>query len=133
VLIFVLAAGLIAAFFINDFVKDKFRNAAAADSRNTDGMIRVVAGKEFIITLKGNATTGYEWQLAGPIDEGLIKLIHSEYVPYRTGLVGSGGRSIWCFKAVGTGKTRISFKYIRPWEKGATPLKKAVYAIDVKK
>ena len=98
------------------------------DMTNT---IKTTAGKEFVITLDANVTTGYEWQLTKPIDDSLIKLVHSEYVPDKTGLVGSGGKSIWTFKAVRSGKTQISFKYIRPWEKNIPPVKEAVYIVDI--
>ena len=93
--------------------------------------IQATVGKEFVVTLDANATTGYEWQLANPIDNSLINLERSEYVPDKTGLVGSGGKSIWTFKAVRVGKTQISFKYIRPWEKDIPPVKEAVYIVDI--
>ena len=94
--------------------------------------IKATVGKEFVITLDANATTGYEWQLAKPIDDNLIKLVSSEYIPNKTGLVGSGGKSIWTFKAVHVGKTRISFKYIRPWEKNTPPTKQIRYIVNIK-
>lgn len=81
--------------------------------------------------MDANATTGYEWQIASPIDDKLINLVSSEYVPYKTGLVGSGGKSIWTFKAIHAGKAHISFKYIRPWEKNTPPVKEAVYIVDI--
>jgi inhibitor of cysteine peptidase len=93
--------------------------------------INTTVGKEFVITLDANSTTGYEWQLANPTDDGLIKLGSSEYVPDRTGLVGSGGKSIWTFKAIQAGKAQLSFKYIRPWEKDASPVKSAVYIVNI--
>ena len=93
--------------------------------------IQATVGKEFVITLDANATTGYEWQLANPTDDSLIKLMRSEYVPDKTDLVGSGGKSIWTFKVVRSGKTQISFKYIRPWEKDIPPVKEAVYIVDI--
>ena len=99
------------------------------DMANT---IKAIVGKEFVVLLDANATTGYEWQLANPIDDSLIRLVHSEYVPDKTGLVGSGGKSIWTFKVVRSGKTQISFKYIRPWEKDIPPVKEAVYNSRVK-
>ena len=104
---------------------------AFAETNDMTNMIKAQVGKEFVITLDANATTGYEWQLANPIDDSLIKLMCSEYVPDKTGLVGSGGKSIWTFKAVRSGKTQISFKYIRPWEKDIPPVKEAVYIVDI--
>ena len=94
-------------------------------------MIKATVGQEFVITLDANATTGYEWQLANTVDDSLINLMRSEYAPDKTGLVGSGGKSIWTFKAVRAGKTQISFKYIRPWEKNTPPARKTAYIIDI--
>lgn len=93
--------------------------------------INITVGKEFVITLDANATTGYEWQLASPIDDSLIRLVSSEYVPDKTNLVGSGGKSVWTFKAIRAGKTQISFKYIRPWEKNIPPVKEVVYRVGM--
>jgi len=82
--------------------------------------------------LDANATTGYEWRLANPVDDSLIDLVSSEYVADNTGLVGSGGRSVWTFKASRAGKAQISFKYIRPWEKDVPPVKEASYTVDIR-
>jgi len=98
------------------------------DMANT---IKTTVGREFVITLDANATTGYEWQLANPIDDSLIKLVSSEYIPDKTELVGRGGKSIWTFKAICAGKAQISFKYIRPWEKDTPPTKEAPYIVDI--
>lgn len=93
--------------------------------------IKTAVGKEFVITLDANATTGYEWQLAAPTDNNLISLVCSEYVPYKTGLVGSGGKSIWIFKALKAGKAQVSFKYIRVWEKNTPPVKEVTYIVTI--
>ena len=105
--------------------------AFAETNNDMTNTIKATVGKEFVIALDANATTGYEWQLANPTDDSLIKLMRSEYVPDKTGLVGSGGKSIWTFKVVRSGKKQISFKYIRPWEKDIPPVKEAVYIVDI--
>ena len=102
-----------------------------AETNNMTNTINATVGKELVITLDANETTGYEWQLAGMVDDSLIKPVSSEYVPDNTGLVGSGGKSIWTFKAVQAGKTQLSFKYIRSWEKDTPPAKKATYIVDI--
>jgi inhibitor of cysteine peptidase len=105
--------------------------ASAETNSGTTNTIKATVGKEFVITLDANATTGYEWQLAAPIDDKLINLVSSEYVPYETGLVGSGGKSVWTFKAIQAGKAQISFKYIRSWEKDITPENRVMYVADI--
>ena len=98
------------------------------------GMINTAAGQEFPITLESNRTTGYQWQLAKPLDEAILKLVGSEYrtPESKPGLVGAGGQEVWTFKAVGKGRTEISLKYVRPWEKDGKPAKEQSYTIVVR-
>lgn len=95
-------------------------------------VITVQAGQNFTITLEANATTGYRWQLAKPLDESLIRLVSSEYLPDKTELVGAGGKQIWVFKALNAGKTAVSFKYVRPWEKNIQPEKEESFVVIIK-
>ena len=84
-------------------------------------MINAQAGHNFTITLSANPTTGYQWQLARPLNDKMIKLISSEYIADDTGLVGSGGKQVWKFRALTAGRAAIALKYVRPWEKNTTP------------
>jgi predicted secreted protein len=106
-------------------------SGTSEEQNDTADTIKAVAGEEFVITSDANVTTGYGWELSSPIDGSLISFARSEYVPAKTGLAGSGGKSIWTFKALRSGKARISFKYIRPWEKDTPPAKIAAYVIDI--
>jgi predicted secreted protein len=95
--------------------------------------IQAATGMNFVIILDANATTGYEWQLARPIDEMAIKFIGSEYFTDNPGLIGSGGKSVWTFEALKPGKTKVFFKYVRPWEKDDPTAKKSVFIVNIKK
>ena len=105
---------------------------AFAETNDMTNTIQATVGKEFAITLDANATTGYQWQFAKPLDESIIQLIRSEYLPDKTELVGAGGKQVWVFKALKQGKTAISFKYIRPWEKNTPPAKEESFAIIIR-
>ncbi|MDZ4164856.1 MAG: protease inhibitor I42 family protein [Smithellaceae bacterium] len=85
--------------------------------------LEAALGEEFTIVLASNATTGYGWSLARPLDETVIRLIGSVYRVPETNpaVVGAGGKEIWTFSAVGKGKTEIFLKYVRPWEKDTPP------------
>ena len=98
---------------------------------DTTNTIHATPGKEFVIKLDANPTTGYEWQLVQSIDDSLVKFVNSDYVSDMTSLLGSGGKSVWTFKAVRAGKAQISFKYIRPWEKNTPPVKEATYIVSI--
>ncbi len=93
--------------------------------------IEVQAGHNFTITLEANATTGYQWQFAGPLDESAIQLISSEYLADKTGLAGSGGKQVWVFKAIKTGSSSIPFQYIRTWEENMPPERKELFIIII--
>ncbi|MDD4183346.1 MAG: protease inhibitor I42 family protein, partial [Candidatus Omnitrophica bacterium] len=102
-----------------------------AENLTQDKTIKVEAGQDFTITLEANATTGYEWQLAKPLDENRFKLISSGYVADKLNRIGAGGRQVWVFKALKAGETVISFKYIRQWEKNTPPAKEESFLIHV--
>ena len=84
-------------------------------------VIETKAGQNFTITLKSNATTGYQWQFAKPLDESKLQLLSSDYLMDKTGLVGAGGKQVWVLKALKAGKTSVHFKYVRSWEKNNPP------------
>lgn len=94
--------------------------------------IEVELCKEFAIVLESNKTTGFGWDIAVPLDEKMVKFISCEYIPADTGLVGSGGKEIWTFRSVCQGKTQISFKYVRPWEKDVPPAKEMAFTVCAK-
>jgi len=93
--------------------------------------IETQVGQNFTITLEANVTTGYQWQLAKPLDENMLQLISADYLADKTGLVGAGGKQVWIFKVLKTGKTMVSFKYVRPWEKNNLPEEEESFVIII--
>jgi len=94
----------------------------------------VEVGKRFSITLESNPTTGYQWQLAKPLDESILKFIDTKYKTLATEFPpppGTGGIDIWTYEAVGSGTAEICLKYVRPWE-SFTPAKEQTFEIIVK-
>jgi predicted secreted protein len=90
----------------------------AGDAPDT---LEVQAGDTFSLTLDSNPTTGYQWQLAETLDEGVLQLVAKTYSSSQTNVAGAGGKENWNFYAVGQGTTVISLKYARPWETDAPP------------
>jgi inhibitor of cysteine peptidase len=103
-----------------------------AGKLNQAKVIEAQAGQNFTIILKGNATTGYQWQFAKPLDENIVQLISSKYLADKTKLVGAGGKQVWIFKALKAGQTNISFKYVRSWEKNTAPQNEESFVIVIK-
>jgi inhibitor of cysteine peptidase len=91
-------------------------DGGVTEYRDPATVIEVEKGSEFAIVLDSNPTTGYQWKLAAPLDEGIVILESTEYEEPDTELIGAGGEEKWTFKAQGLGDTTISFIYVRPWE-----------------
>jgi inhibitor of cysteine peptidase len=94
--------------------------------------IKAQAGESFRIMLESNPTTGYSWKVTGGLDGGVLELVGSEFLPPRTQLKGAGGEEVWTIKAKGAGKAKLTLEYARPWEKDKPPVKKAVFAVEVR-
>jgi Predicted secreted protein len=92
-----------------------------AEDLKSATVIEARTGKDFTIILSANPTTGYQWQLAKPLNKNKIQFVNSEYFPDKTGLVGAGGKQVWRFKARTAGRANITFKYVRQWEKNIPP------------
>jgi len=79
-----------------------------------DKNITAKVGETFIIKLKSNATTGYQWQITGPLSPAVVK-VSNVYVPDKAaaGTTGSGGVENWTFKAVSAGDALIQMEYLQ--------------------
>ncbi len=99
---------------------------------NPGAAIAVDAGRRFVLRLRSNLTTGYGWQLAGPLDEKIVVLVTNDYIQSDTKLAGAGGHEVWVFKAVGRGQAEVALKYVRPWEKDQPPADTNVFKVVVK-
>ena len=125
-------AAVICVLFTAGLMIASLISAEEASYSDPAKTIDVEPCKDFAITLESNKTTGFGWDIASPIDENIIKFISCEYVAAAAGLVGSGGREIWSFRAVYPGKTSISFKYVRVWEKDVPPARNLTFNVVVK-
>jgi inhibitor of cysteine peptidase len=95
--------------------------------------LRVQTGQTFTITLPANPTTGYQWKLAKELDTRVLNEEGHEYQPEKPGRIGSGGREVWRFRALGTGRAAISMQYVRSWELAQPPADCALFEVIVLK
>ena len=107
-------------------------DAVEEEFTNPKNPVEVTAGQNFTIILGANHTTGYRWEIAHGIDKSIVELVGSVYEASDTKKVGSGGREVWTFLAKSPGKTKVSYEYVRPWEKQAGPAKTTSLEIIVK-
>ena len=86
-------------------------------------------GQTLVVTLEGNPTTGYSWEVAEPLNEQVLRQMGEAEFQQESDLVGAGGVQILRFEAVNAGKTTLKLVYHRPWEEGVEPLE--TYSIEI--
>jgi predicted secreted protein len=84
-----------------------------------------------VVSLPGNATTGFAWRVRS-VDRKVLELLSSKYVPRKSGgKVGTGGTYVFRFMAVAAGKTTLKLGYVQAG--GTTAAKTYQLTITVKK
>jgi len=108
--------------------------AAAATIELTEkdngAVMKVQPGDQIKVTVPGNPTTGYTWQLAAIRVDVLEPGLEPEYVRDST-LPGAGGRFTFRFTARSQGVTKVILAYLRTWEKDMPPVKTFEMIADV--
>jgi len=94
--------------------------------------IQVTAGETFSIVLDSNPTTGYGWQRQDESGNGVVAFRGSRFVAPPKNLVGAGGREHITFSATAQGTQKLTFHYLRPWERNTEPAKTIVFTVLVR-
>ncbi len=74
------------------------------------------------LTLSGNPTTGFTWELESP-DQGVLAMEPRPSFVADSDLMGAGGIFTFRFVPRRAGTTSLRLVYHRPWEKGVKPLR----------
>jgi predicted secreted protein len=83
-----------------------------------------------VVSLPGNATTGYGWRIFS-IDKTVLKHLGTRYVPKKAvpgQVVGSGGTYVLRFRAVGPGASPLKLGYVQAGRKAVIARR---FAVDV--
>lgn len=99
-----------------------------ADSGST---LDLKSGQTFTVTLAGNPTTGYTWELK-EIDPAVVELVGEPEYKSDSALIGSGGVFSYKFKTVAAGTSNLKLVYHRPWEEDVEPLEVFTVQVNVK-
>ncbi|WP_295471047.1 protease inhibitor I42 family protein [uncultured Pseudomonas sp.] len=88
----------------------------------SDCPLTLNSGQTLILSLPSNPTTGFRWQVrdAAP---GVLRSLGPEVynADQSKDMVGSGGQSVWRYKASSAGSGRLVMTYQQPWEPQAEP------------
>jgi inhibitor of cysteine peptidase len=102
-------------------------SSSVTANTDPDKTIHVKVGEEFIIELKSNPTTGYDWEYTSVYE--WIQLMDKNYEADTPVLTGSGGTDIFTFKAHGEGTATLDFVYKRSWE--TTSAEQKTFTVEV--
>ena len=94
-------------------------------------IVDLKTGETFTISLEGNPTTGYSWEVSG-IDPAVVEQVGEPDYKSDSSLIGSGGMSTFTFKAVASGSAPVMLVYHRSWEKDVAPMYEYEVMVNVK-
>ena len=78
--------------------------------------VSLAPGDEIQVTLEGNATTGFSWELVEYDSAVIAPLGEPTYDVDDGELAGAGGSWTWTLRAVAAGESPVRFVYHRTWE-----------------
>ena len=78
--------------------------------------VSLTPGDEIQVTLAGNATTGFSWELVEYDPAVITSLGEPTYEEGDGELVGAGGEWTWTLRVVAAGESPVRFVYHRAWE-----------------
>ena len=101
------------------------------DADDAGRQVEIAKGQTLEITLEGNPTTGYMWEVEELDERILIKVGEPEFKP-QSDAIGAPGVLTLRFAAAGAGQTTLKLIYHRSWEKGVKPLKTFTVSVAVR-
>lgn len=96
--------------------------------------VKIAVGKPFDVVLRGNPTTGFQWQVEKIKGGAVEQTGKADYVvdKHPEGMAGVGGTYTFHFVVKKAAKTKLRLVNIRPWEKGQKPVETFEAVIDSK-
>jgi inhibitor of cysteine peptidase len=93
------------------------------DAGDDGKTVTMLVGQTLEISLAGNITTGYSWQIDRIGGKAVESLGEPSYVtdPHAPGIAGVGGTFTFRLKAGTTGTATLRLIYVRPWETDQPP------------
>ncbi len=98
------------------------------DVQANGSRVELAKGQALTISLEGNPSTGYSWEVAES-DQVVVRQVGEPEFAAQSNLLGAAEMETLHFEAVGAGQTTLKLVYHRPWEKDVEPLQ--TFAIEV--
>lgn len=98
--------------------------------RDSGKGVSVAVGETISLTLAGNPTTGFAWELA-EIDRAVLAPGPGPAFAADSSLTGAGGTFTFRLAALKAGSSAVKLSYRRPWETGVPPLRRVEFTVTV--
>lgn len=89
-------------------------------------------GATLSITLEGNPTTGYLWEVDPQQELTLLEQTGEAEFKADSRAIGTGGKLTLRFKALKAGQTTLRLLYHRPWEESVEPAETFEVTLNIK-
>lgn len=123
---------LSAVFIVSLMILTACSSAAVKlDEQGNGQSVELKAGQKLTVSLAGNPTTGYSWEVS-EIDPAVVELVGEPDYKTDSKMLGSGGVYTFTFKAAAAGTTNLKLIYHRSWEEGVDPEKVYEVTLNVK-
>lgn len=108
------------AFFLLPF--GLWSSEIALTKEDAGKTISLHTGDTISLSLQGNITTGYSWEVVKPLPS-CVKFIERKYASIKkdVGAAGAPGIFTFTFLAAAPGSSVLTLVYLRPWEKEKAP------------
>ncbi len=93
-------------------------------------IVRLKLDEQIIVTLVGNPSTGYSWEVM-PADRAVVAQQGEPEFKAESDLLGASGKISLTFKAVAEGQQALTLAYRRPFEKDVAPEKTIAFVVVV--
>lgn len=104
--------------------------ALALEGKDNGRQIELQKGQTLAISLEGNPSTGYTWEMAES-EGSILRQVGEIEFKAESDLVGAPGTQTLRFEAVESGQTELKLVYHRPWEKDVEPLETFTLQVTV--
>jgi len=106
---------------MEDSVKYNFSDDINIESKEND---------KFFIVLNSNPTTGFQWEV--DFNSDYLQMTDRQFSAPQEPIPGAGGDEVFSFLALKQGSAKITFSYLRPWEKDKPAIEEKVYSVTIK-
>ncbi|HXQ38595.1 MAG TPA: protease inhibitor I42 family protein [Anaerolineales bacterium] len=121
-------AGLLYACGAQGSSEQSTRQLTEADAGSS---LELQVGETLGVTLPGNPTTGFQWEVDS-VDSAILRQVGELEFEPSGNAVGSGGTVTLRFAAVGAGQTELKLIHRRPFEENVAPTQTFEVSVTVK-